>query len=243
MTRHAPSTMLAAALAAMFLATGSAHAAPRAPVLGCHAYEPVLAPANFVGVINNAYYPLPVGRVLTYRGVKNGVTQVDVVTVTTRTKTIEGIRARVVTDVAMHAGRLLEKTRDWFAQDNQGTVWYMGEATKAFGPNGTVDTTGSWTAGVNDAEPGIVMEANPRVPDAYRQECLRGSAEDTAWIVHRGGAVRVPYGRVHGTLTSLEASAVEPGSYDQKVYAPGLGIVIERSLTATEWAKQVRVRH
>ena len=60
-------------------------------------------------------------------------------------------------------------------------------------PNGQVDTSGSWTADVNDGEPGIIMEANPHIPDSYRQEYLKGQAEDTAWITGLGGSVKVPY--------------------------------------------------
>ncbi len=207
------------------------------------AYEPVLDPGNFVRVIDNRYYPLPVGRKLIYRGVRDGQTQIDTVIVTNRTRVVEGITATVVSDIATHRGTLLEKTFDWFAQDKQGNVWYLGENTKAYNPDGTVDTSGSWEAGVNDAEPGIIMEANPRVPDAYRQEFLAGEAEDTAWIVDRGGKVTVPFGTVYHVLTSLEATRVEPGSYDQKVYAPGIGIVTEHSLTGDETSRLVRVRN
>lgn len=105
-------------------------------------YEPVLDPANFVSVIDNPYFPLPVGRVWVYRGVKDGQTQVDTVTVTDQTKVLEGITATVITDVAKHGNKLLEKTTDWYAQDVQGNVWYLGEDTKAYGPNGQVDKIG-----------------------------------------------------------------------------------------------------
>ena len=153
-------------------------------------YEPTLHAADFSTNITNPYFPLPVGRRLIYRGTKDGHTQRDVVTVTRRTRLVaEGVRARVVTDVATHNGRLLEKTADWYAQDKAGNVWYLGERTASYNPDGTVDTSGSWEAGVHDAEPGIVMKAHPRIPTAYRQEYFRGEAEDTAWVVRTGGAV------------------------------------------------------
>ncbi len=201
-----------------------------------------LDPSNFVTVIDNPYYPLPVGRTLVYGGVRDGQTQVDRVTVTDKTKVIGGVTATVVRDVARHGGTLLEKTFDWFAQDVAGNVCYLGEDTKAFGPNGQVDPSGSWEAGVNGAVSGIIMEADPQIPDAYRQEFLEGEAEDTAWIVGRGGNVTVPYGVLHDVLTSLEHTALEPGVVDQKVYAPGLGIVLERALAGgQEVAKLVSV--
>jgi hypothetical protein len=234
----AASVFAASIVATLAIAEASPAKAPRSS-----AYEPVLDPGKFVSVIDNPYYPLPVGRVLIYKGVRDGVKQIDRVTVTNHTRVLERITSTAVLDVATQPdGTLIEKTTDWFAQDVHGSVWYMGEDTKAYNPDGTVDTSGSWQADVNDGEPGIIMEAHPQVPDAYRQEFLAGQAEDTAWIVRRGGSVTVPYGTVRRVLTSLEATVVEPGSYDQKIYAPGIGIVSEHSLTGQEDARLVRVK-
>src|SRR5213594_2719759 len=205
-------------------------------------YEPVLDPANFVAVVDNPYFPLPVGRTLVYEGVKDGQTQIDTVTITNQTKVILGITATAVSDISTQDGALLEKTIDWYAQDKQGTVWYLGEDTTAFLASGKTDTSGSWQAGVRGAEPGIIMEANPQIPDAYRQEFLAGSAEDTAWVVEVGGTVTVPYGKLRNTLSTLEAARIEPGHYDVKIYAPGIGIVLEQALTGpTETAQLVSV--
>ena len=196
---------------------------------------PIFNPANFVTVVNNPYFPLPVGRTWVYEGTKEGQTQRDVVTVTPMTRNILGVTATVVSDIATTPdGTLLEKTFDWYAQDKDGNVWYLGEDTSAFGKNGKVDKSGSWEAGVNGAIPGIIMEAHPQIPDAYRQEYLAGQAEDTAWVVQVGGTITVPYGKVRNTLTTLEATAIEPGNYDQKIYALGIGIVSELALTGPE---------
>jgi hypothetical protein len=207
-------------------------------------YEPVLHPKDFSTRITNPYFPLPVGRKLIYRGMKDGHRQKDVVTVTRRTKLVaEGIRARVVTDVATHNGRLLEKTADWYAQDRAGNVWYVGERTAEYKPDGTVDRSGSWEAGVHDGEPGIVMKAHPHIPMAYRQEYLRGKAEDTAWVVRINGSITVPYGTFHHILVTLESARIEPGLYDKKIYARGIGIVSETALTGPrETARLVRVK-
>jgi hypothetical protein len=205
-------------------------------------YEPTLDPANFGTVIDNTYFPLPVGRTLIYRGVKDGQSQIDTVKVLDQTKVLEGITARAISDISTHNGTVLEKTTDWYAQDLQGNVWYLGEDTAAYNPDGSVDTSGSWQSGVHDAEPGIIMEADPQIPDAYRQEYLKGQAEDTAWIVNQGGSISVPYGPVHQVLTSLEFARIEPTVVDKKVYAPGIGIVLETSLSGgVEVAKLVSV--
>jgi hypothetical protein len=152
------------------------------------------------------------------------------------------VTATVVRDVAKHGSTLLEKTTDWFAQDTFGNVCYLGEDTKAYLANGQVDTSGSWEAGVDGAVSGMIMEAHPQIPDAYRQEYLQGEAEDTAWITGLGGSLRIPYGTVHDTLSSLEHTVLEPHVIDMKVYAPGLGIVLERAIAGgQEVAKLVKV--
>jgi len=231
-------TSIAAVVAAAAI-TGSMAGPSPAPVARvsggqtCRAghYEPVLRPADFAGRVDNPYFPLPPGRTLVYRGIKDGKSQVDRVHVTRRTKVIEGITAVAVTDVARHRGRLLEKTTDWYAQDRRGSVWYLGERTAAYLPGGRIDRSGSWQAGRHDAEPGIVMLAKPRVPGTYRQECLPGQAEDMAWIVGKGGSLRLPFAAVHNVLVSLEFARIEPGVVDKKVYAPGLGIVSEVAMS------------
>ncbi len=199
---------------------------------GCVTYNPQIpAPSHFVTTIDNPYFPLPVGRRLTYRGIEDGQREVDRVSVTDRTNVIEGITATVVRDeVLKQGGGLLEKTFDWYAQDDQGNVWYLGEDTKEYLPNGKVDASGSWEAGVNGAKPGVIMEANPQVPDGYRQECLSGEAVDIAWVVSAGGSIKIPYGTVHRVLRTLEFSPLEPNIVSEKRYGPGLGIVLERNL-------------
>jgi hypothetical protein len=199
----------------------------------CATYRPhIPSPSQFSKVIDNPYFPLPAGRTLVYRGVENGRKELDRVHVTSRTKRIEGISATVVDDnVYEPIGRLAERTFDYYAQDDRRNVWYLGEDTREFLPGGKVDTSGSWLTGRNGAKPGLIMEADPRVSDAYRQECRSGEAEDLAWVVDRGGSNRVPYRTFHHVLRSLEFSRLEPAIVDQKVYGPGVGAISERQLS------------
>jgi len=199
----------------------------------CATYDPKIpSPSRFAKVIDNAYFPLPAGRTLLYRGVENGRKELDRVHVTGRTRNIEGIAATVVSDeVYEPVGKLKEKTFDYYAQDERGNVWYLGEDTREFLPGGKVDTSGSWLAGRSGAKPGLIMEAHPRVPDAYRQECRSGEAEDLAWVVGRGGSQTVPYGGFHRVLRSLEFSRLEPAIVDRKVYGRGIGAISERQLS------------
>jgi hypothetical protein len=188
-------------------------------------------PVELRSKVDNPYYPLKPGTTLVYRGVRDGQTQVDRVRVTKRTKKILGVACVVVRDVARHDGQLLEQTWDWFAQDVDGNVWYFGEDTTAYDSQGHVESTeGSWEAGVRGAAAGIIMEASPQPPDGYQQEFLAGHAEDQAWVLSRGGSLRIPYGVVHHVLLTMEWTPLEPDVIDQKSYAPGLGIVREKAV-------------
>jgi hypothetical protein len=199
----------------------------------------VLDPANFVTVIDNPYFPLPVGRKLVYTGIKEGQSQTDTVTVTDQRKVILGISATVVKDVATHDGTVLEKTFRLLRAGQAGQRVVSGRRHDRVPAQREGDTSGSFQAGVDGAQPGIIMRASPQIPDAYRQECYAGEAEDTAWVVATTGSVRVPYGNVRNVLTTLEATQIEPGAYDQKVYGPGIGIVSEQSLTGPNEVAQL----
>ena len=190
-------------------------------------------PGDFVRYVTNPFLPFKPGTVLVYRGVKDEGRQAERVTVLHRTKRILGVRTTVVHDVIRDpsTGKLLEETQDWYAQDKRGNVWYFGEATKSYEPNGHVSTEGSWEAGVDGAVPGIVMEADPHAPDAYRQEFYRGHAEDVAWVLRRGGSLDLPVGHLRHVLVTMEWTRLEPQVIDRKFYAKGFGIVREASAT------------
>jgi hypothetical protein len=242
-------------VAALFLAAsvfagpagaGGSASSPSAPSTdACAGYNPqVPAPAHFVATIDNPYFPLPVGTTFISRGVEGSRREIDRMAVTKGTKVIQGVTTTVVRDILRHQGVVIEKTFDWYAQDDQGNVWYFGEDTKVFLKNGKVDPSGSWETGVNGALPGIIMEADPQIPDAYRQECLSGQAEDSAWTIVRGGSTTVPYGTVHQVVRSLEFSPLEPNVVSEKVYGPGLGIVQEFDLHGGDESFQlVKVKH
>jgi hypothetical protein len=200
-------------------------------------------PGNFVRTISNPWLPYRPGSVWVYRGIKDGQTQRDVVTVTHRTRVLMGVRCESLTDIATHGTTVLERTTDWYAQDKQGNVWYFGERTAAYS-NGGVDHSGSWLAGVHGAQPGIVMTAHPAVADTHRQEYWPGRAEDQYWLVDLSQHVSVPYGTFHHAALTLEWSRLEPNVIDRKDYVRGIGVVREMSAQGPrETADLVSFRH
>jgi hypothetical protein len=190
--------------------------------------QPVhLDPAQFSSRIDNPYWPMTPGYHWIYRETDGqGEPQRIEVTVTKRTKMIMGIQARVVHDVASKGGQVVENTFDWYAQDANGNVWYMGEDTKEY-ENGRVSSTqGSWQAGVDGAQPGILLPAHPAPGMAYRQEYYKGQAEDAAAVLSLNMRAKVPFGIYDHLLTTKEHTPLEPNVLEQKFYAKGIGQVL-----------------
>jgi len=185
-------------------------------------------PANFVRRIDNPWYPLRPGTTCVFTAASDGKPTRDVVTVTRQSKTILGVHCVVVTDNAYEAGKLSEATHDWFAQDKRGTVWYFGEATSTVSPAGKITSTkGSWEAGVDGAEAGIVMPARPKVGQSFRQEYYKGRAEDHFAIESMAERVSTPYVTSRHAMRTREWSPLEPGTIEKKIYVRGIGLVAD----------------
>jgi hypothetical protein len=188
-----------------------------------------LDPADFTVDITNRWWPMEVGDRWVYEESdgKGGVARVEV-TVLDRTKTVAaGVEARVVHDIATEDGEVVEDTLDYYAQDADGNVWYLGEKTAEY-ENGKIATTeGSWEAGVDGGQAGVVLPADPQVGTGYRQEYLAGHAEDEGYILSTGEQVQVPAGLYKGTLMTRDTSPLEPKLVELKFYAEGVGPVME----------------
>jgi hypothetical protein len=203
-----------------------------APVRG--AYSPTIDPADFVGTIDNRYFPLVPGTGFHYKGVaEDGTTpQTDDMVVTHQTKMILGIPSTVVRDTVSSRGKAIERTFDWYAQDKAGNVWYMGEDTRELKHGRFVKMDDSWEAGVDGAQPGIIMPGDPQPGDAYRQEYYPHYALDQARVLGGGGAVTVPYGSYESTLLTAETSPqLDPGVIERKYYVAGVGDVKEQAVS------------
>ena len=202
-------------------------------------------PADFSAPVANPYFPLKVGTVFVYRGTEGSDRLVEHLSVTGHIEVIQGVTTTVIRDVLYANGHLQEKTTDWYADDNGGTTWYFGEDTALYDHQGHITSReGSWRAGVDGAVAGIIMPANPKPTDAYRQEFLSGHAEDQAWIVGRHGQLRTPVGRLRNVVRSYEWTRLEPNVVSLKLYAPHFGIVVERDVTGGEESlKLVAVKH
>jgi hypothetical protein len=196
-------------------------------------YEPRLDPSMFVDVIDNPYLPLPTGARWRYEGMSDGEVETVEICVTPDRKEILGISAVVVHDSVTVGGQLVEDTFDWFAQDVDGNVWYLGEDVKDYENGVVVSTAGSWTAGIGGARAGIVMAAEPAVGDVYRQEFLPGEAEDMMEYIATGPAVTTPAGSFDDVVTTRDWTPLEPDVVEQKSYARGVGKVREEKVSGS----------
>ncbi len=191
--------------------------------------DPVdLDPADFTTKIDNPYFPLVPGTRSIYREIDEKGNHVKVVVIVTReTKEIaNGITARVVRDTVTENGELIEDTFDWYAQDSEGNVWYMGENTAEF-KNGKITTrAGSFEAGVDGALPGIIMPGDPQPGLAFRQEYYKGKAEDNGEILSTEEMADVPIGHFDNMLMTKDTITIEPNVLEYKLYARDVGMVL-----------------
>jgi len=192
-----------------------------------------LGPADFTTDIDNPWWPMKPGSRWVYRETDSeGANQKVVVTVTDRTKTIaNGIEARVVRDVVAEDGEFVEVTDDWYAQDDDGNIWYLGEDTTEYENGKPVSQQGSFEAGVDGAEAGIIMPAQPEPGMTYRQEYYEGEAEDEGAIVSLDQQAEVPAGHYRPVLMTNDTNPLEPKVSEFKFFARGVGPVLAVSVS------------
>ena len=182
---------------------------------------------DFTTEIDNPYWPMQPGSRWVYRETdgKGGVQRVDV-TVTGQTRVVDGIEAVVVHDLVTEQGAKVEDTLDWYAQDADGNIWYLGEDTKEYEDGKVVSTEGSWEAGVDGAQAGVIVPAEPEQGLTYREEHYAGEAEDAAEVLSVEGRAQVPFGTFDDALITRNDTPLDPNVVELKFYAPGIGPVL-----------------
>lgn len=195
------------------------------------AYEPIL-PDAWAAAVDNPFFPLVPGTSLRFEGETDEGTEVILIDVLASTRTVNGVTAAEVRDRVFVDGELVEETLDWYAQDVDGNVWYVGEDSREIEDGAVVSTEGSWEWGVDGALPGIIMWADPaaHIGDDYRQEFYEDEAEDWGRVVETGVSVTVPAGTFANCVVTEEWNGLEPGTLESKHYCPQVGFVLEIKL-------------
>ena len=199
-------------------------------------YHVNLTPADFVEVIDNPYFPLPTGAKWVYE-IRQGnkSPQTDTLEVQQEKRAVNGIQATVVRDTVSTGNQIVEDTYDWFVQDKYGNVWYVGEEVDNYLAGVLVNHSGSWEWGVDGAQPGIIMWADPvaHLDEKYRQEFYQGKAEDMGQVLSVDESLTVPFGSFDKVVKTLDFSNIEAGQ-EQKFYAPGIGLLKEMDVNGNE---------
>jgi hypothetical protein len=235
--------LLALALACALSAAAAGAPRPPAPKPGgLKPPLPAFDPAGFAAMVDNPYFPLRPGTVRIYETRGGRAPDTDTVVVTRERRVILGVTTLGVRARSFRGGKLAAERRDWYAQDRKGSVWILARESRLLRDSLPADTTGSWEAGRDSACAGIVMPAVPDVGMDYRRAYRRGVVEDLAEVLNLDAKVLAMDETFTACVETEEWSALGHGPREQKVYAPGLGLVSRRTVTGMgEWTKLVKV--
>lgn len=183
--------------------------------------------ASWVQGVDNPYYPLPVGASWHYEAVlEGGLVETIDVGVEADTRDVNGVSATVVYDVVRVDGETTEETWDWYAQDSEGNVWYLGEDTCEWEDGACAVHAGAWEWGVDGALPGWIMPAHPTVDgQPYFQEYDEGEAEDVGEVIAIDEDIDVAAGAFTGCIRTADTSHIDASLLEEKVYCEGVGNV------------------
>ena len=196
-------------------------------------YSPMIDPADFLtpgqaSAEPNPYFPLVLGRVYNYEAItEEGEKEAISFNVTRKTREILGVTCTEIRDIVMVDGEIHEDTRDWYAQHVDGSVWYFGEISLNYENDKVDNLDGSWEAGLDGAQPGVIMQAMPMVGDIYREELDMNNAEDYAEVLVTGVNLTVKGTEYIDCIQTLNGSPTEPGTIEHKYWCPGVGTVQE----------------
>jgi hypothetical protein len=197
------------------------------PTLDISVCDPDTADFSASTTIDNVFFPLPVGMNLVLEGEEDGETIRLEITVPGDTETVAGVETLVMVETEYEDGELVEVSYNYMAQTDDGTVCYFGEDVDDYEDGEIIGHEGAWLAGVNGAQPGIMMPANPQVGDVFYQEYAEDVAEDMGSVIAMGEAIDVPAGEFEDTLTMEDCNPLEDAETDEKVYVSGIGIAVD----------------
>ena len=191
---------------------------------------------TFSVAIDNPFFPLPVGQQVVLEGEEDGQHLLVRITALDEIETVVGVRTRVIEEYEAKDGRVVEVSRNFFAQAQDGTVCYFGENVDIYDGAGNVTShSGSWRAGVDANRPGIFMLPSLEVGIAFQQEIAPGIAEDQSQVIAVGERTEVPAGTFEDTATLRDGSPLDGGTGD-KIYARGIGLIVDGPARLTRYS-------
>ena len=192
--------------------------------------------------INNPFFPFQHGGSKVFAGSDHGTKTVALDFYLTETRVFDWngttVACRVLREINFEGDELVESTDNYFAQADDGTVYYFGEVVDNY-VDGVIDNHGgSWLVGGptssdpaeagNAPDPAVFMPADPQVGDVFKPEDLFPIVDETAEVVAADVDVLVPAGKYDGAIAIQESSRLASGT-ELKWYAPGVGVVKVRT--------------
>ena len=192
--------------------------------LGGAAYNPQIDPASFSATVTNKYFPVTTGTRSVFEGPSSdGAVKIEIAP-TGETKTIQGVNTAEVKSVTTVADKVVDNSWDYFSQDTEGNVWYFGHTSQKL-ENDQVTEVDSWMAGVDGAQAGTIMKAEPKVADLYRKAYAIQVDEGLGEVQAIDESVTVPAGAYTQVVKTKNTDAIDPGSEETIFYAPDVGPV------------------
>jgi len=225
--------LMSALTTAVILTIAAVILAPGSSTAGGNGTAPAaLNPADFSTNLTNPLFPLSTLGPKVFEGQDTDPDTGEVVdarlesAVLGKTRKVAGVEVLVLQEDVFANGQLVERALDYFAQHRDGSVYYFGETVDNYENGKVVNHDGSWLAGKNGAEPGIVMPAHPFVGQTFNQENAPGVAQDQSKVVALNERVRTPAGRFTGCAKLEDTNPLEsPPTSEFKWYCPSVGLV------------------
>jgi hypothetical protein len=215
----------------VFLSISSAWAVPATTQAGGFADHFDVPKENFTSSGRNDYFVLEPFWQMTLEGKEDGEKARLIVTVLNKTKTIDGVETRIVEERETVNDKLSEVSRNYFAIDKTtNDAYYFGEETDTYKDGKVADHEGSWEAGKDGATFGLFMPAKPKVGQKFYQENAPKVAMDRVEVLSVRDKVNIQAGTFDGCLKTEETSPLEPDAKEHKLYAPGVGLLVDGGL-------------
>jgi hypothetical protein len=183
---------------------------------------------------NSPFFPLVIGQVSEFRGEADSEREALTITTTDATIDVGGITARIIEERHTVDGELVEVSRNYFAHcAENNTVFYFGEDVDNYEAGQIANHDGSWRHGRAGATAGVIVPGLPLLGARYFQEIAPGTALDRAEVMQLNTRARTPYGTFDGVLVTEETTPLEPDARETKMYAPGVGLIVDAELRLT----------
>ena len=226
----APAAALVLAVAASLL-TGCAADPPTVSPSGVDLLEiptPTPDPDDFVDTVDNPWLPLLPGAEWVYE-TSDG--RRITVSVAAGHRDVAGVTTTEVHEVVRDRdGDLEQEHVDWFAQDEAGNVWHLAGESTTYDARARSTGETAWEAGVDGAQAGIAMLAQPRRGDGYHEELAPGVAEGRATVVSLDGEAQVAVGSFEGLLVIDHTSPLVPGVVERRYHQRGRGLLLAETV-------------